>query len=44
MAVEITPVMGCRYCLDFWKLCPNLDRLERRENDLHYQIARLGGV
>lgn len=34
----------CRYCPDFWKLCPNLDRLERRENDLHYQIARLGGV
>lgn len=33
----------CRYCPDFWKLCPTLDRLEGREDDLHHQIARLGG-
>ncbi len=34
----------CRYCPDFWKLCPELDRLEGREETLHGQIARLGGM
>lgn len=33
----------CRWCPDFWALCPTLDRLEGREDDLHHQIARLGG-
>lgn len=33
----------CRWCPDFWRLCPELDRLEGREDALHHQIARLGG-
>lgn len=34
----------CRWCPDFWSLCPELDALESREDALHGQIARLGGM
>lgn len=34
----------CRWCPDFWKLCPELDSLEGREETLHGLIGRLGGM
>ncbi len=46
VAAEATRHMhdgGCRLCPDMWLLCPNLDRLEAREDSLHHQIAALGG-
>ena len=33
----------CTRCPDLWKFCDTLERLESREDDLHQQIAALGG-
>ena len=46
VAAEATRHMhdgGCRLCPDLWKFCDTLEALESREENLHHQIAALGG-